>query len=297
LDSFANKLQFVVVSDFTAANAFDDALKGSDYVIHVASPLAKPNEDLLTPAVKGTTSILQSASKTPTVKKVVITASVASLIPLGKSGDGISIKGKMSHLLRGTSFLAYRDAEDIAKEELYFDKSIVPTLEPFGQYQASKLAAHTATLDYVLSQKPQYSVITIHPGFVFGRNILQTSADELAGTNGMLFGSLYAKEPMFAPYRGVHVLDVAEAHIRALDLEDAPVSSFLLSGKDRPWEEVLRHARKEFPDADFQTEPKTGDRWFVDTTRAEAQLSFKTWREMEVQVKDVVSQQLELRSS
>jgi nucleoside-diphosphate-sugar epimerase len=101
---------------------------------------------------------------------------------------------------------------------------------------------------------------------------------------------------MFAPYRGVHVLDVAEAHIRSLDLRDGPVSSFLVSGKDRPWEEVLEYAKKEFPGAGFLTEPKTGDRWFVDTTRAEAQLGFKEWREMEVQVKDVVSQQLQLRS-
>jgi UDP-glucose 4-epimerase len=113
----------------------------------------------------------------------------------------------------------------------------------------------------------------------------------------MLFGSLYAKEPMFAPYRGVHVLDVAEAHIRALDMDDAPVSSFLLSGKDRSWEDVLDYARKEFPGVGFQTEPKTRDQWFVDTTRAEAQLDFKTWREMEVQVRDVVTQQLQLRSS
>lgn len=126
--------------------------------------------------------------------------------------------------------------------------------------------------------------------------MLQTSAEELSGTNGMLFGSLYAKEPMFAPYRGVHVLDVAEAHVRALGLEDEPVASFLLSGKDRSWEEVLEFAKKEFPEAGFQAEPKTGDRWFVDTTRAEAQLGFETWREMEVQVRDVVLQQLKLRS-
>jgi len=96
LDAFADKLEFVIVPDYTTSGAFDDALKGSDYVIHVASPLAKPNEDLVTPAVKGTTSILESASKTPTVKKVVITASVASLIPLGKGGDGITIKGNIS---------------------------------------------------------------------------------------------------------------------------------------------------------------------------------------------------------
>lgn len=94
LDAPADNLEFVVVPDYTVANAFDAAIKGADYVIHVASPLAKPDEDLLTPAVKGTTSILEAASKTPSVKKVVITASVASLIPLGKGGDGTVVKGK-----------------------------------------------------------------------------------------------------------------------------------------------------------------------------------------------------------
>jgi nucleoside-diphosphate-sugar epimerase len=94
-DTFANKLDFVVVSDYTAANVFDSALKDIDYVIHVASPLPKPKEDLLTPAVKGTTSILESASRTPTVNKVVITASVLSFVPLGKGGDSITVKGKI----------------------------------------------------------------------------------------------------------------------------------------------------------------------------------------------------------
>jgi hypothetical protein len=94
LGAFANKLDFVVVSDYTKSGAFDTALKDTDYVIHVASPLAKPNEDLLTPAVKGTTSILESASRTPTIKKVVITASVLSFVPLGKGGDSFTVKGK-----------------------------------------------------------------------------------------------------------------------------------------------------------------------------------------------------------
>jgi nucleoside-diphosphate-sugar epimerase len=102
LDAFAKKVEFVVVSDITARGAFDSALEHIDYVIHVASPIPKPNEDLLTPAVKGTTSILESADRTPTVKKVVITASVLSFIPLGKSDDRITVKGKTSTLPRPT---------------------------------------------------------------------------------------------------------------------------------------------------------------------------------------------------
>jgi nucleoside-diphosphate-sugar epimerase len=166
-----------------------------------------------------------------------------------------------------------------------------------GQYQASKIASYTATLDYVEEKRPSYSVVTLHPVFVFGHNLLQRNAGELGGTNGMLFGSLYSETPIFAPYRGVHVLDVAYAHVRALKLADAPVSSYLLSGKDRTWEDVLDYANKQFPAAGFTAKPKSGDRWIVDTSRAEAELGFETWREMEEQVKDVVVQQMQLRGS
>lgn len=90
---FADKLEFTVIPDYTVAGAFDSALKDVQHVIHLASPLAKPGEDLLTPAIKGTTSVLESAHRAPSVKTVVITASVASLIPLGKGSDGLVVTG------------------------------------------------------------------------------------------------------------------------------------------------------------------------------------------------------------
>jgi nucleoside-diphosphate-sugar epimerase len=96
-EEFADRVDFVVIPDITEPGTFDVALQGTEHVIHVASPLAKPGEDLLTPAVKGTTAVLESALKTPSIKKVVITASVASLIPLGKGGDGTVIRGKSEH--------------------------------------------------------------------------------------------------------------------------------------------------------------------------------------------------------
>lgn len=91
---FASKLDFVVVPNYTVINAFVDALQDVDYVIHLASPLAIPGQDLLTPAVKGTTSILAAADRYPRIKKVVITASVLSLVPMGGGGDGTYIKGR-----------------------------------------------------------------------------------------------------------------------------------------------------------------------------------------------------------
>lgn len=280
---YADKLDFVVVPDYTVRGAFDEALQGSDHVIHIASPLAIPGQDLLTPAKQGTLSILESAAKISTIKKVVITASVASLIPLG-SGQNVGPEG-------------LEITESIDKKDLYFDESIVPSLEPMGQYQASKIASYTATLDFIEENKPQFSVVTLHPVFVYGRNLLQTKAEELTGSNGMLFGSFFADEPMFAPYRGVHVLDVAEAHIKALTLADAPVSSFLMSASDRTWEEALEFVKKEYPAVGVKVQPKDGAKWNVDTTRAREILGFETWREMEVQIKDVFDQQLQLRGA
>ncbi len=105
----ADKLDFVVVPDYTVSGAFDAALKDVEFVIHIASPLAIPGQDLLTPAVKGTTSVLEAASRTPSVKKVVITASVASFIPLGKGRDGLVIKGtKRSTVLSSTYILTHK---------------------------------------------------------------------------------------------------------------------------------------------------------------------------------------------
>jgi nucleoside-diphosphate-sugar epimerase len=94
LSDFSDRLDFVIIPDYTKENAFDTALQGVKHVIHVASPLPKPGEDLLTPAVKGTTSMLESASRVPSVEKVVITASVASLIPLGQYGNDLVVTGK-----------------------------------------------------------------------------------------------------------------------------------------------------------------------------------------------------------
>jgi len=152
-------------------------------------------------------------------------------------------------------------------------------------------------LEFVETKKPHFSVVTLHPVYVFGRNLLQTSPDELSGTNSMLFRSFLSKEPLFAPYRGVHVDDVADAHIRALTLADAAVTSFLLSGKDRTWEEVLDFVKGKYPNAGFETKPKSGDLLIVKTARAEAELGFTSWKEMEAQVSDVIEQQLELRGT
>ncbi|KAK8170764.1 hypothetical protein BC567DRAFT_230631 [Phyllosticta citribraziliensis] len=83
-----DKLDFAIVEDIAKEDAFEEAVKSDppfEAVIHTASPfhfnVTDPNQDLINPAVIGTTGVLKSVKKhAPTVKKVVITSSFAAIV-------------------------------------------------------------------------------------------------------------------------------------------------------------------------------------------------------------------------
>jgi nucleoside-diphosphate-sugar epimerase len=85
--SHTDQLDFVTIPDFTASNAFDEVLDDVTYLIHVASPMPSVDGDVkeafVDPAVRATESILEAASATKSVKRVVIMASAVALMPMG----------------------------------------------------------------------------------------------------------------------------------------------------------------------------------------------------------------------
>lgn len=76
------QLDLHIVEDITVEDVFEDALRDVIYIAHIASPLTlnpRPVEDdLLIPAMKGTTSVLHSALNSPILKSVVIISSFAA---------------------------------------------------------------------------------------------------------------------------------------------------------------------------------------------------------------------------
>ena len=82
---YLSNLSFVTIPDITVPGAFNEAVKGVDYVIHLASPLAIPSDDLdktiVQPAIRGTVGMLESALKEKSIKRLVITASIVSVLP------------------------------------------------------------------------------------------------------------------------------------------------------------------------------------------------------------------------
>ncbi|KAE8386101.1 hypothetical protein ETB97_009392 [Aspergillus alliaceus] len=277
LADYENQLEFTVVPDITLPGCFDEALKDVQYVLHLASPLPKPgSSDLLTPAVNGTTSILEAAARVPNIKKVVVTGSVLSLVSLGDLKDGLVVK------------------EDNEINYSLPPQTTISTLPPMAQYHASKLAAHKATLDFLSANTPHFDLITLHPVFVYGRSLIQESAEQLDGSNGGLFQSLFSEIPSSPQFQGVHIDDVADAHVRALGEGVKGFRAFLLADEARPWGDVKDFLDREYPGRGFKLQGARTVGYRVDASRAKRELRME-FQGMEKMVGDVLEQQFGLR--
>jgi nucleoside-diphosphate-sugar epimerase len=166
----------------------------------------------------------------------------------------------------------------------------------FDLYHAEKLLADQVTREFIQEKKPHFAVVTMHPGFIYGHNVMQLTAAELSGTNGMLFNSIMNNVPISLA-ASVHVQDVADAHLRALAPEIKHGSKYLLVGPKYTWSDVVDVLKKYYANAPWKLDANTptGD-WDRDTSKAEKELSIK-WKTVEEQVRSVMDQQLSLRKA
>ncbi|KAF3006018.1 hypothetical protein E8E13_010618 [Curvularia kusanoi] len=304
--SYADQIDFVVIPDLSKPGAFASALQDVAHVFHVASPMPGKGDDFeqgyLQPAVKGTTTLLDTAQGFSTIKRVVIVSSVLSLMPMGAVGatEPIIAKGKCPFPLR-------KPPINTPKEGLNPSLPVDPKMsfpdDPQTaaglKYHASKILAHRATLEWAATHKPSFNIISLHPSFVFGRSLTQTSAGALDGSNGLLWAGLTgprAGVPMVA----VDVRDVAAAHIKALtvavDSKDK-VTEFILSASEREgwtWGGVAQFAKEKYAAVGVQVEAPYPPQHRLETTRAETLLGIK-WRAMQDTVSAFLEQQLELQ--
>ncbi|CAG7944432.1 unnamed protein product [Penicillium nalgiovense] len=281
LSEYSDQVEFVIISDLTDEAAFDGKLKGVDYVLHLASPLphGTDKQSYFGPALKGTTAILKAAAKVPTIKKVVVTSSIAALIPMSGIPTGGVVKEE-------------NDWDFSVDENGNFEDPRNPAGTPMKLYQASKILANNATWEFRETAKPQYALVTLHPAFVYGHNLVQSSADQVnAGSNGGLWNIIMNGDPS-GNLVGVHIQDVAEAHIKTLDPKIVDGSKYLLVGPKTTGAEIARIVHKHYPDSGASiSEDFQGFSFPVDMTKAETELGIK-WRSFEAIVRDLMDQQL-----
>lgn len=196
-----DRLEFVQ-ADLLEDTGWAEAVRGCDYVLHVASPFPllrpKNEEDLIRPAQEGTLRVLRAAAEHG-VKRVVLTSSNAAV--------------SAGHPPSKTHF----DESDWSPHDS-------PTIDP---YPKSKTLAERAAWDFMKSLPPGHplELAVINPGLVLG-----PLPDTHQRTSGELVQQLMGgKLPGLARIQmtGVDVRDVASAHLAAMVTPEAAGQRFL----------------------------------------------------------------------
>lgn len=182
-------------ADLLDMGSFDEAMKGCELVMHTASPFVlggftDANEALVRPAVEGTRNVLEAVNRTASVKRVVLTSSIAAIY-----GDNADLRK-----VAGGAFT----------EEQWNTTSSV-THNP---YQYSKTAAEREAWKMVEAQK-RWDLVTINPVMVYGPSLTSGSASGSIDTMlQMGRGKLRTGVPKLS-YGYVDVREVAQAHLLA----------------------------------------------------------------------------------
>ncbi|KAK4172676.1 hypothetical protein QBC36DRAFT_362146 [Triangularia setosa] len=286
---YASQLDFTIIPYINNTDAIRSALSNDvDVIFHLASPMPGKGDDFKTdylqPAVAGTEAMLNAAADAPAVKRVVIMSSVLALMPLGGMNiPGLGVKA-------GANPTLAVDAE----------MSFPPGPAGYGaKYSASKILAHRATLEWMQAHKPQYSLVTLHPTFVLGRDLTQQTSTP-NGINGFLMTTL-TKPPggnPVVPASMVDVRDVSLTVLRSLDVEldqKEFVTEYLVAGNPTLYDDVVGFVKRKYPDIPVNIEGPYNKPFTADTSRTERALGITRWHSMEEIVTSVLDQQLEIR--
>ncbi|OJI83221.1 hypothetical protein ASPTUDRAFT_67238 [Aspergillus tubingensis CBS 134.48] len=281
---YGDKIETCIIPDISQRESFKDAFQGVDYVFHLASPIPGGGndfkQDYVEPAVRGTEAILYAALEFPQIKKVIVMSSVLALAPVtALLTKDISIKDNTGEIIPVDMNMSF--PEDSHGHAL--------------KYAASKILAHQATRSFLENNSPHYNLITLHPTFVLGPSMVQKIPGELSGMNALFWLSIISGQTQIAN-AWVHVHDVADAHIKALEKDVQSGTEFILSRPSVSWEHAANFIKEKYPDVECKLEPPFEGHWALDTTAADRILGMK-WRSEEQIIKDVIEQQLELREN
>ena len=193
--------------DLLSDDGWDEAVKGCEFVMHVASPFIniepKDENEYIRPALDGTMRAL-NAAKRAGIKRVVLTSSMVSM--LGNADKSIKV-----------------DSETWTNVEA---KNV-------SAYAKSKTLAEQAAWDYINAQQdtPKMELAVVNPGPVFGPTL---SGDLSGASMGMFKQMMLGKMPM-VPQAAINmsdVRDIAKIHVLALENKKANGKRFIVTTEE-----------------------------------------------------------------
>lgn len=215
-------------ADLMQDGAFDEPMRGCAIVFHTASPymlnVADAQRDLVDPALTGTRNVLNSANRTESVERVVLTSSCAAIF--GDSGDCADAPG------------------GILTEEVWNTTSSLD----HNAYSYSKTVAERAAWEMAEAQD-RWRLVVMNPAGIYGPSVggpIPTSESfnivrQIGG------GEFKTGVPRFEVGK-IDVRDVAQAHLRAAYLPQAR-GRYILFEKSGSLMDMADAIRAKYPDA------------------------------------------------
>jgi NADPH-dependent methylglyoxal reductase len=267
---------------------YKDAFSNITGIMHTASPFAMSPKDipaeLLDPATKGVTSILEAAKKWGTgVKRVVLTSSFAAILDMGKG-------------YRPGYTYSEKDWNPITYEEASVADG--PTA-----YCASKKLAEEAAWKWISENKPNFTLSAIDPPWIFGPNFNGIKDLKHLNESTHALWALVGAEKLppvdFAGFADVR--DIGKAHLAAYEKDEAQGERFIV-GNHFDYQLAADELLAALPELQgrvpegIKGQNTAADYYAIDGSKAEKVLGLK-YTPLAVTVKDTLVQLLEKEKS
>lgn len=220
--------------DLVEEKGWKEAVSGHDLVCHVASPFFMgatkfPEKDFVNPAVRGTLNVLRAAAQCDSVKRVVLTSSMAAALHFDKDNISVDDWNEVSNL--HDSPYAYSKAQAERAAWIFV-----------GQ--------HSKTLSFDL--------ITILPGAIYGPELRMPDKLEHLNQNDQMLVHVLRKDWPGYPnisFEIVDVRDVAELHYLCATNPEAQGRYFATSGELVSYGNMADWILEAFPKLDHLVHP------------------------------------------
>ncbi|KAK3994402.1 hypothetical protein QBC44DRAFT_322633 [Cladorrhinum sp. PSN332] len=259
LDALAHygRLSVVEVPDITQPGAFDEAVKGINYIAHLASPVAVSFNDpaaVINSAKTGALRVLESAHKeqsasSNSIKSLVFMSSAAAIRSPHNNGDDYVY----TYTEKDWNTASEKEVAKLGKDA------------GFAVYEASKTAAERAVWEFRNTHKPTFSISAINPVFVAGPTaVVPSSPDKIPQTTKNIWSVASGKPLAHASMANiipglfdayVDVRDVARVVIWGVEHpKEADGERYILCASFAPPQSVADILRREFPETEGKIE-------------------------------------------
>ncbi|XP_073045337.1 phenylacetaldehyde reductase-like isoform X1 [Primulina eburnea] len=247
-------------ADLIEEGSLDSILHDCVGLFHTASPvlysITDPQKQLIEPSVNGTLNVLKSCTKAPSIKRVVLTSSIAS-VTLNRNPRG---------------------PDTIMDETWFSDRELC--IETKQWYWLAKTLAEQTAVKY--AEQNGIDLVVMNPGFVIGPLLQPT----LNASSHFILDIIKGKN-VFPDYQFVDVRDVASAHVMALEDSSANGRYILVESSVDHYEAVQFLHELVSPSHNNLHQNVTGDLTFK-VSKKKAESLGLNFIPMEVSFKDMI---------